>query len=406
MSRFTDLIEGFVSSPTDGTMAPLVVMAASERLDDEEIALLAIRMAESGTQLGCQEIGRTADIASTGGPTSLTTVICPLVLRTLGYLIPKLGVPGRPAGAIDALAQVPGYRYEFEPKEIMTILSDSGYVHFVSAGSYAPLDTMLFQFRKRKNALDIPSLAIASILSKKIAVGVTLVGLDVRVAPHGNFGPGLEEAREQASRFCRIAKFVGCTPVCFLTSNIVPYQPYVGRGETLAALVDLLSGSPNEKLAEHTELCFRMSTKLASIGGDRVDDRGQLYRFAEIKEQMEVNLSAQGTSFAALVDYADSIVSKHVYHVTSQCEGFLFVDIGRLRQLIVDRQSDSRKSGSDFQDECGVILKSFSGEFVPAGEILATIRDSGAGGIHEFDSAFIIGERPSIESYFEVVSNG
>ena len=49
-----------------------------------------------------------ADVASTGGPGSLSTLLPPFVLSTLGCNVVKLGVPGRSAGAIDSLATLPG----------------------------------------------------------------------------------------------------------------------------------------------------------------------------------------------------------------------------------------------------------------------------------------------------------
>ena len=95
-TAIADLIEGFRSHPTAATMTALVDSVRAEGMGDTAIAHLALAMGQSGVLLSQPKGQPTADLASTGGPTSLSTLLGPLYLRDLGYLVPKLGVPGRP----------------------------------------------------------------------------------------------------------------------------------------------------------------------------------------------------------------------------------------------------------------------------------------------------------------------
>ena len=171
---------------TDHELLEVIASARRGDLDDAGIAALARSLAASGETLE-SNTDRTADVASTGGPSSLSTLLCPLFLRAFGWIVPKLGVPGRPAGGLDVLSRIPGYRVDLSAAEVACVLRDCGYAHFVAGERIAPLDARLFTLRQQTGAQTIPALVIASLLSKKIAVGVRTVGLDVRVAMHGNF---------------------------------------------------------------------------------------------------------------------------------------------------------------------------------------------------------------------------
>ncbi|MEL6306332.1 MAG: hypothetical protein AAFQ20_16320, partial [Bacteroidota bacterium] len=179
-------IDKFAFSMDEMSMDKLINLAKNDKLKDEEVLYLATVLAKSGRQLKIPNALTAADIPSTGGPSSLSTLICPLILRELGFLVPKLGVPGRPAGAIDILYQIPGYKVDFNSDELNECLKKNGYCHFLAGDNFTPADAKFFQYRAKVNATSVPPLVIASILSKKIAVGLKLTGLDIRVSKSGN----------------------------------------------------------------------------------------------------------------------------------------------------------------------------------------------------------------------------
>ena len=114
MSTFDDFLLKLRNTSDDKDIARLVRHVSRNNLEPHEVASLATKLADSGSSLPASAKA-TADIPSTGGPSSLSTLVCPLFLRLKGFVVPKLAVPGRPAGGIDVLATIPGYETDLVP---------------------------------------------------------------------------------------------------------------------------------------------------------------------------------------------------------------------------------------------------------------------------------------------------
>src|SRR5271170_4830986 len=106
--EFKEILKRLSEGAARPVMDEAIAVARSGAMHDEHIAQLAMVLAESGHVVRPQGGVTHADVASTGGPSSLSTLLCPLFLRSFGSTVPKLGVSGRPAGAVDVLAQIPG----------------------------------------------------------------------------------------------------------------------------------------------------------------------------------------------------------------------------------------------------------------------------------------------------------
>ncbi|GLQ11453.1 thymidine phosphorylase [Devosia yakushimensis] len=335
--------------------------ALVDGLSDAEVADLALALARSGDQF--RAAANTADLASTGGPGSLSTLIAPLALVSAGKRVPKLGVPGRPAGGVDVLAQIPGYAVSMDDDQARKVILNCGYVHLVAGGRYAPADARMFARRQERGAQANPALAIASLLSKKLAMGIEAVGLEVRVGPHGNFGSDLVSARDNAQRFCRIARACSIDAVCFLTPGSLPQQPYIGRGEALLAMSLLLSSDAGDWLARHERDCLAWSQKIA---GGSVATRTQL------RQAFVENVVAQGGSMGGLEDKVVSVAASHSRSVHAQSDGWIRYDLGGIRSAILSARGNDEDGR--FLDTAGVILLAESGSWVKAGAPIASVR--------------------------------
>ena len=363
------LVDKFRSDTTDDAMRAVIDRARTSRITDDDIAYLATTLGRSGSVLWIPDGQSAADLASTGGPTSLSTLLGPLYLRAMGCCVPKLGVPGRPAGGVDALAQLPGYKVNLSDDEVMACIERCGYAHFLADGKHAPLDARLFQFRQRSGAQNVPELAIASLLSKKIAVGLKRAGLDVRVAPHGNFGGTWEEARRNAQRFRSVAAITGIDTVCFLTDARFPYQPFVGRGESLVALKEIFTGTQDQSLRAHAKLCFVMACATADCASGDLQDK-----MAAAEKHFYDNLLAQGSSQDAFDEYVVKVRKGHRFQFVAKDHGFLSVRLDQLRNLILQFQSAGAADGAVFPDGIGFVLRKNPGELVRPGDLIGTIR--------------------------------
>jgi pyrimidine-nucleoside phosphorylase len=407
MNDFSDIVNKFTRKPDKDTMSRLIVRIESHPPSDKDIAYLASQLSESGKKFKKFYDVHTADIPSTGGPSSLSTILCPLYLRALGYVVPKLGIPGRPAGGIDVLAQIQGYKIDFTYEEVERLLEDSGYVHFLAANLFAPLDAIFFSYRKEIGKINVPELAIASLLSKKKAAAVPLVGLDVRVAPHGNFGASFDIASRNSERFCNVSQLLGIKSKCFLTDASVPYQPYIGRGEALVAVYNILCGQAGPWLGRHDDVCYAMANRL--IQADRNDKTISRPAIDDLHYVFSNNLDIQGSSFTHFESYVDKIQNEHTTQIKAATNGFIHINLDSLRSLMVRIQNRFVKPDLRFPDPCGIILNLSSGQYAFKGDILATIRC-----IDEYSEEFTKGvtnsinvsEEPIIGKHFTEVSHG
>jgi pyrimidine-nucleoside phosphorylase len=338
-----------------------IVQAREGTLTDEGIAQLAQTLAASGDRL--TSCASSADLASTGGPGSISTIWGPAALVATGSRVAKLGVPGRPAGGIDVLMQIDGYRGDLDERAAEKVLNECGYVHLLAGKRFAPMDAAMFAYRQQNGAQHLPALAIASLLSKKLTTGTSNAGLEVRAGPYGNFGVNHRAALENAERYCRVADILGLRGVCFITDGTSIQQPYLGRGEALLALSLLLEGRENDWLRQHVDDVEHWCEILTA--SERTSRRA-------IAEAIFGNISAQGGNANCLQERVAGVVSGHRLTVTSNGTGIVKFNPGGLRQAIIAaRRPDAPGS---FDDSAGLILLARPGSEVNYGQPLVSAR--------------------------------
>ena len=364
-----DPVSVFLREQDEKTSAQLVGAAREGELTDAQVAELARGLAASGIQL--PRDSESADLASTGGPASLSTLLCPLFLRGRGFRVPKLGVPGRPAGGVDVLQTIPGFNAALDPGAASAALAHTGYVHLLADDRWAPLDRQLFAYRQQSGGQALPALVIASILAKKLAAGTVGAGLEARVAAYSNFGRDRPTARVNARRYKTVAGLLGMSPVAFLTNASQPYQPYVGRGEALMALEDVVAGRAVGWLAEHVALCAAMADAVATALGA---DTSRPVKPEALRRAHQDMLAAQGTDFSAFSERVAAVRFAPRTTTTARSDGYVEYDLARIRDLLVARQRHAWEGGVTVPDPAGVILWARPGVHVERGVPLISVR--------------------------------
>jgi pyrimidine-nucleoside phosphorylase len=360
-------IDEFAEQPSSATMNTLISHFREPSVPDECIAHLAMRLAQSGEVLIHPTTYRTADVPSTGGPSSLSTLLCPLELVAAGAKVPKLGVPGRPAGGIDVLACIPNFNSTLDSSQVRSCLQNCGYANFLAGSRFAPLDALLFAHRQKVGAQDVATLAIASLLSKKLAVGVTNVTLDIRVASFTNFGTW-DTARANGHRFISVAAQLGISATCLLTDCSVPNQGHLGRGESLNALKIIFDGDATGDLLSHMRLCHRMAEGCLRQSIDT--SVGRLY------EIFCSHLEQQGATREGFEGKVHKIRSEPKVTIEATSEGFIEVDLDSIRRILTAYQVNHKTENDPFPDPCGIVVVVNSGSAVCRGDIVAEVRAS------------------------------
>jgi thymidine phosphorylase len=365
-SFIKDIINAFLREPTEGNMDVLIQSARKDSFSDEDVFVLANGLARSGEILNLQTTSfPLADIPSTGGPSSLSTLLCPLFLVYFNNAVVKLGVAGRPAGGIDALYQIKNYNIAPGQRQIKEWVQSCRYVHFIANEKYASLDAKLFAYRKVKNYIDLPPLVIASLLAKKMVVGLNVVGLDIRVSKFGNFGKSWNESRILGARFNKIAALAGIKSKCFLTNGDQPQQNYIGRGEALLALSKIFSNSADNILNKHYLQCLSM----ASSVGNKKNGNPSTY---DLKKIFFNNVITQQGIADSFFEIANKTEKEHLHEFLAEKSGFLHIDIYIIRDAIVEMNIP--RNDNPFPDNCGVILRRNFNDYINKGEVICTYR--------------------------------
>lgn len=364
------------------------------------VADLAIELAAGGAvrpQSDC------TDLASTGGPGSISTMLVPLLTRAAGLPVAKVGVPGRPAGAVDALANVPGYRWSSTAEEFEAAMGDCGFAHTAANIHWAPGDAALFRRRQIDGTQRIPALVVASLLSKKLSAGVRFPGFEVRAARHGNFGSTMAEVRRNSSLLCDVARRLGMQATVFVTAAEIPHQPWIGRGEAIAALSKACgrdasgqSGHDGEDALDvddwgtvHVRTCAQMARALVATvrgrparhveaAGQGTLDQTDAGGTRDISETLTAHLSAHGAAREGLEAVADATVSATREVLSAPRAGFVSYRMDRIRDHLVRMNAPAsvRPAPGEhpFADRAGAVLHVLPGAWVKSGTPIASLR--------------------------------
>ncbi len=207
-------------------IAAFIVALQIHGASDDEVVDLTMAMAHSGEIV---DFGpEVYDKHSTGGvPGNKVTLIIVPIAAAAGIFIPKTSTraitsPSGTADSLEALANV-----TFTKDEIMEMLkTENALILWGGAFDSAPADNVLIRIEKPLN-MDPQPLMIASIICKKMAMGIKKMVLDVPVGPGTKF-PTTEDGRKFALRFKEIAARVGIVAICALTQASQPIGHFVG----------------------------------------------------------------------------------------------------------------------------------------------------------------------------------
>jgi thymidine phosphorylase len=364
----------------------VIVMFEKDGIDSSSVARLTEALVASGERWSWPDSFRPClDVPSTGGPCSLTTLLCPYLLAGAGFYVPKLGVPGTTAGAIDVLGLIPSFRQSLDRAAMFEVLELSRVAHSLPNAQLAPADGLLFRLRKESGKKALPCLVVASILAKKIAVSCDAAAVEIRYGPSGNMGTTRTECEQSAELFVSTARLLGVRLSCVVTDARRASMHFVGRSESLAALYAILTRSATGRsLKEHTELCTEIAAEAVLAGNTmnreqaRITIRDSL-QSGSAEAAFRANIAAQGSSPAELTKTLDTYGSNEKISIPANRSGYLIsIAFDRIARGI-------NRINKEDGDRVGVEVVKQVGEYVEAGEVSALLRVRGEAALADID---------------------
>ena len=217
-----DEIRHFVNGITAGTVgegqiAAFCMTACLNPMTRGERVALTLAMAGSGITLdwsGENLNGPVLDKHSTGGVGDKVSLMLAPILAACGAYVPMLSGRGlgHTGGTLDKMDSIPGYQSQPDLATIKRVVKNSGCAIIGATKDLAPADRIMYAIRDVTGTVESLDLITASILSKKMAAGLSGLVMDVKFGS-GAFMQDYKDARALADSIHGVANGGGlpCT---------------------------------------------------------------------------------------------------------------------------------------------------------------------------------------------------
>jgi len=239
------LIAAFTSGDMpDYQMSALAMAIFFRGMSPEEISALTDAMLHSGRVLSWPaDAPPRVDKHSTGGIGDKTSLVLAPLLACDGLWIPMisgrgLGITG---GTLDKLESIPGFTTQLLLDRVHQIITSIGCVMIGQTADICPADKKLYALRDVTGTVPSIPLITASIMSKKLAEGLTRLVLDVKYGS-GAFMKSPEQAQTLADSMVRVGQLLGVETTALLHPMDEPTGHSAGNALEVAECVACLQG--------------------------------------------------------------------------------------------------------------------------------------------------------------------
>lgn len=362
----------------DYQMSAFLMTIYFKGMSKEETLYMTMEVAHSGDMVDLSSIkGVKVDKHSTGGVGDKTTLIIAPIVASLGVKVAKMSGRGlgHTGGTVDKLESIPNFKTILSREEFFNIVNKIGVSVIGQSGNLAPADKKLYALRDVTATVDsIPLIAI-SIMSKKLAAGNDCILLDVKTGS-GAFMKTVDSAIELAKEMVDIGSNAGKNTLALITDMDIPLGYNIGNSLEVIEAVETLRGRGPKDL---TEVCIQLSANMLYLAGkgsieecihlaNRAIEDGSAYnKFIEMVE-------AQGGDSNVIKDVDKFEKSKYVFEVKSEYSGYIYsMDTESLgiASVMLGAGRETKDSVIDFS--AGIIINKKYGEYIEAGEVLATM---------------------------------
>ena len=248
-------LDGFLSGSVADYQISAFLMAVYYRgLSPEELEAFTRTIIESGSRLDFRDGGPPAvDKHSTGGVGDKVSLVLAPLLAEYGLRVPMMSGRGlgHTGGTLDKLESIPGFRTDLSLEEFRAVLGDVGCAMIGQTPEIVPLDGRLYALRDVTATVPAMPLIAASIVSKKVAEGISALVLDVKFG-RGAFLTDRYEAVRLAEVMVGLSEHLGLPATALLTAMDEPLGSAVGNALEVAEAISCLRGEGPEDLREVT----------------------------------------------------------------------------------------------------------------------------------------------------------
>ena len=251
---------------TDAQMSAMLMAIYFNGMDEEEIFSLVEVMLRSGKTLDFSDSKDfVVDKHSTGGIGDKVSLILAPVIAGLGLKIPMIAGRGLgfTGGTIDKLECIPGFNTNPGIDNFIKWVSRSGYAVMSQSEEICPADRRIYDLRSKTGTVASIPLICGSIMSKKIAEGISGLVLDIKVG-NGTFMKSKHKAIELGSWMKKIGEAFNIKTDIIYSNMNQPLGNYAGLSCEVFEAIECLKGKgPNDLM----EVTFKLGSKLLIQSG-------------------------------------------------------------------------------------------------------------------------------------------
>ena len=386
--EWRDLVTAYARGTVpDYQMSAMAMAVVWRGLSPNELEALTEAMLDSGDRLRWD--GFTVprvDKHSTGGVGDKTSLLLVPMVAALGVAVPMMSGRslGHTGGTLDKLESIPGFRTRLTLREAEAQVRRIGCAMLGQTSEIAPADARLYALRDVTGTVESIPLIAASIMSKKLAEGLTGLVLDVKRGS-GAFLPSLNHALELARSMIGLGEAHGCRTVALVTAMDRPLGYACGNALEVEEAIAGLRGEGPPDLMEKTYALGVEMLLVAGSAGDRASARQQLEAvvtngaaLAKLRELVE----AQGGN-PAIVDDPGALPQAALTEAwLAPQEGLVSEVVPRIiGRAIIAMGGGRHQTTDDIDPSVGFHITAKPGARVQQGQPLATIHARDAQGL-------------------------
>ncbi|MFL5561689.1 MAG: thymidine phosphorylase [Gemmatimonadaceae bacterium] len=371
----------------DYQMAALAMAIFIRGLDREETSALTEAMLRSGATLDLSSLrAARIDKHSTGGVGDKVSLVLAPLVAACGIAVPMMSGRGlgHTGGTLDKLESIAGFRTDLTLEQAKTQIEKLGCALIGQTGEIAPADRKLYALRDATATVESIPLISASIMSKKLAEGLTGLVLDVKRGS-GAFLPELERGLDLARTMIELGADHDCPTVALITAMDRPLGRACGNALEVEESMLALRGEGPPDLMEVTYALGAEMLVLGQVAADIDSARRALEKAigtGRAAEKMQAIIEAQGGNPGVVDDPAVLPQASHVELFPAPRRGFVAkVEPRTIGRGIIALGGGRTRIEDRVEPSVGFVITAKPGDWVEAGEPLATVFASDRSGI-------------------------
>lgn len=380
VSEWHELMSAYAGGGVpDYQMSALLMAIFFRGLDGEEMYALTDAMLGTGSVLDFGELSTPRiDKHSTGGVGDKVSLIIAPLAASLGIAVPMMSGRGlgHTGGTLDKLESIPGFRTDLTLARAKAQVEEIGCALIGQTDEIAPADRKLYALRDTTATVEAVPLIAASIMSKKLAEGLSGLVLDIKRGS-GSFITDEKSELALARAMIDLGARRDCPVVALFTAMDRPLGFACGNSLEVKEAIAALKGEGPEDVMRVT---YALAAEMLFLAGkvpvpeaawpsmrEAISSGSALRKFAEI-------VAAQGGDAKVVDDprllptaphRGDYLASRagYVARVSPRVVGHGIISLGGGRRTMED----------SIDPAVGFVITVKPGDYVEKGEPIASI---------------------------------